>query len=158
TPQDAAELERTLAEMLASARAAWPDVELSDGEFLAHVARHVPVGPGMLPVLRGLHASDLYLACACALGRPPALPTFERRFLGRVPVYLAGRRHTPPFIEEVQQLLRTTVLVADGTRAPPIAGYAGRGPLGGWVRMGALRAALRVGAAHGIVEQTGEEG
>ena len=47
----------------------------------------------------------------------------------------------PMFVDEVRQVLRTKLLVGDG--APPkIADYSGRGPLDGWVRAAAVRAAI----------------
>jgi RNA polymerase sigma-70 factor (ECF subfamily) len=148
-PQDEPALDAALTSLLAAARTAWPEVALDDATFLGHLARHLSSDEDALTALRELHGSDLYLACACGRGNPAAVAVFEKRFIACVPDYLGRRKYPQPFLEEVQQVLRATLLVGDGERPEPISGYAGRGPLGGWLRMAAVRAALRVEAAQG---------
>lgn len=137
-------LEAALGRFLKEARAPWPTVVLADDVFLNHVADHLSDEEEPLGVLRTLHAGDLYLACACARGDAVALAIFEKAFMSEVPAYLVGRRPTRSFIDEVQQRLRTDNLVQNGARPAGIAGYAGRGPLRGWLQVAALRAATKV--------------
>jgi RNA polymerase sigma-70 factor, ECF subfamily len=47
-------------------------------------------------------------------------------------------------VEEVKQIVRTLLFVADGDRAAGIADFAGRGTLRGWVRVIATRELLRI--------------
>lgn len=86
-------------------------------------------------------SADLALAAACAQGDPAALRTFETAILSRVPEFIARVRGGPALADEVAQELRAELL----TGAPPgIAAYSGRGDLAAWVRVVALRAALRL--------------
>jgi RNA polymerase sigma-70 factor (ECF subfamily) len=111
------------------ARAAWPDVDVPRDVFYAHVGDDA----------EGLHVGDLYLACALARGDARALEHFER-LVSQVDGWLAGQRASPAMIEEVRQRVRVRVLVPD--EGPPrVLQYAGRGPLGGWLRIVALRIA-----------------
>ncbi len=50
---------------------------------------------------------------------------------------------SPTFIDEVKQIIREEVLVGVGGRPPALTGYSGRGALGGWLRVTAVRTALR---------------
>jgi RNA polymerase sigma-70 factor (ECF subfamily) len=91
--------------------------------------------------LDALHAGDLYLACACAAGVPAALAALEREHLVRIREFAAGVDASPGFVAELAQQLRARVLVPDGDRPARIATYSGRGSLGGWVRVAAVRLA-----------------
>src|SRR4051812_28796981 len=88
--------------------------------------------------LASLRGPDLYLACACAAGDRHAILAFEAQHLARIPAVLARRERSPAVVDEVRQLVRTRLLVAEG--APPrIAEYGGTGSLDGWVRVVTLR-------------------
>jgi RNA polymerase sigma-70 factor, ECF subfamily len=114
-------------------RAAWPDIEVSDAQLAAHLSR-LDLPPEPHP--------DLYLACACAAGVPAALATFDERVLAQVGSFVARIDASPGFANEVRQTLRERLLVARPDAPPRIADYSGRGPLGAWVRVAALRAAI----------------
>src|SRR5579864_5767528 len=58
---DDAEVEDILRRHLEAARHAWPRLALAEESFVAHVARGVPDDRARA-ALRGLHASDLFLA------------------------------------------------------------------------------------------------
>ncbi len=132
-----------LARLLAASRAAWPDVHLDDMTFVRHVAERVADAP--LPgALEALHGSDLYLACACSLGGPQAIAAFERAYTAKIDAYIARVARTPESKDEVRQNVREALLVGHAGRPPTIAAYTGRGPLGAWVRVTAVRAALRL--------------
>ncbi len=127
--------------MVDEGRAAWPDVVVDEIAFARHLAAGVTAAPR--PALRALHAADLYLAFACASGAAVAIRTFERAFTAKIDGYIA--RVTPAALarDEVRQKVREALLVGRGGRPPSIASYTGRGPLGAFVRVTAVRAALR---------------
>jgi RNA polymerase sigma-70 factor (ECF subfamily) len=128
-----------LDEAVAAARAAWPGIALDDAALVAHVARHA-ADDGDRVATRNL--ADLYLACACLHGVPAAVRQFEALHLQRVPRVIGRVVREPSAVEDVQQLLRVSLLVGDGVAPPRIGQYAGRGPLGAWVNVSAVRAAL----------------
>ncbi|MHA7629570.1 sigma-70 family RNA polymerase sigma factor [Corallococcus sp. M7] len=120
------------------ARAAWPGVELSREDFLAHLAaRTTAAGGAPLP-----HAEDLFLACACARGLPTALAHFERQHIPAARQALARRGIAPDVVDEALQRLRERLLLHRPDGPPRMAEYDGRGPLEAWVRTVALRLAM----------------
>ena len=137
-----AALEEALATLLASAKAAWPSFAVDDHAFLEDVRAKLGADGDVLDDLTSLHAADLYLAAACASHDPKALAEFERLYVAEVPRSLSRLAPTADFVKEVQQALRDKLLVPQGERRPRIADYSGRGALGAWVRVAALRTAL----------------
>lgn len=135
---------------------AWPGVALPVGDFVRHLARRLPPGTAPAAFLDAVHAADLYLACACALGLPAALATFERDYLRQVPALLTGLSLSPSQVDEVCQLLRDKLLLARPGEEPKIAGYSGRGPLMAFLRVAARRTALTLlsqqGPAHAAAD------
>jgi RNA polymerase sigma-70 factor, ECF subfamily len=88
-----------------------------------------------------VHEKDLELARRCARGEPAALEEFERVELSQVPLFLA-RTHRA-LADEVMQALRYKLFIDK-----KIEEYAGRGPLGGWLRVVAMRTAVDLGRAE----------
>jgi RNA polymerase sigma-70 factor (ECF subfamily) len=82
-----------------------------------------------------VHDGDLELARACGRGDAAALERFEREFLNQVPLLLA-RTHAE-LADEVMQALRHKLFVDK-----KIDEYSGKGPLGGWLRVVAMRTAI----------------
>jgi RNA polymerase sigma-70 factor (ECF subfamily) len=142
-PGDAAELEAMLADHLHAARAAWPDVELEAMRFVAHLAEVLPATAGAAE-LRGVRATDVYLARACADGDAGAIVHFEERYFGEIDA--AGRRLRCPaaIVADVKQILRRILFVAEATRPAAAGRFAGRGDLRGWVRVAAVRELQRI--------------
>ncbi len=136
------ELEALLGRLLDEARAAWPGIALPVPAFLAHLAERLPQDVEATAALATVHASDLYLACACAAGDVQAVALFEDRFMASVARFLVGIDDRPVEVDEVKQMLRMRLLVAEPGQAPHIAEYAGRGPLGAWLRRAAVRLLL----------------
>jgi RNA polymerase sigma-70 factor (ECF subfamily) len=136
------DLEPALAAFVARARAASPELAVPAEDFIRHVGARVAGGgdgdADPVGALDDLHAGDLYLACACARNDPAAIAMLERSFLADVPRWLGRLRLPAGVVDEVRQLVRERVLVGD---PPRIADYAGRGPLGGWLRIVTLRIA-----------------
>jgi RNA polymerase sigma-70 factor (ECF subfamily) len=116
-------------------RAAWPDVHVSQGDFVAHVQRLQADDE---------HAEDLFLALGCAMGDQAAIASFEQRYVSEVPRYLARIDASPLLVDDARQWVRDFLLVATDGAQPRIADYAGRGALGGWVRVIATRFVLQI--------------
>jgi len=85
------------------------------------------------------HDADRALARACAAADSAALARFERDQLVHVGAFIASIDAAPEFADEVKQRLREKLFVGP---KPKIAEYEGRGPLGGWLRVAAVRVAL----------------
>jgi RNA polymerase sigma-70 factor, ECF subfamily len=85
---------------------------------------------------------EVILAIACAENKDArALAIFEERYVANVATAIAHLKLDPIEIDEVKQLVRDRLLVADG-EPPKILGYAGRGSLRGLVKVIAVRAGL----------------
>ncbi|WP_375769430.1 sigma-70 family RNA polymerase sigma factor [Archangium gephyra] len=138
-------LETVLAELLASARAAWPRVRLEDAVFLRHLAERLS-SPGPEPerTLRALPAADLFLACACVHGDAAAQAALDAHFLPKVASAVARVHPGADAVSEVCQVLREKLLTSDSGQPPRLAGYLGQGPLAAWLRAAAVRTALNL--------------
>jgi RNA polymerase sigma-70 factor (ECF subfamily) len=132
-------------ELIDRARAVWPELELDEAGFAAHVAAVA----GDTPIAE-LHAGDLWLAYGCARGEAGAIAAFDREVLSQTAMLLGRMQPTPELVDEVRQQLRTKLLVAAPGARPRIAEYAGRGPLAAWVRVAAVRTALDLLRAQGV--------
>jgi RNA polymerase sigma-70 factor (ECF subfamily) len=131
-----------LKQVVCLARAAWPEIALSDQVFFDFLAQKIAPGQDLLALLPSLHTSDLYLACACLLGDAKAMDAIERHYLSQLGASsLAVDAHSG-FLEELKQTLRERVFVARPGEPPRLSSYNGRGPLAGWLRMVAARLAV----------------
>jgi RNA polymerase sigma-70 factor (ECF subfamily) len=138
------ELERALDGALSAGRRAWPGIALDDEAILAYLATHLPGGTATASAIDAMHASDMYLACGCARGDARAIACFEAHVLGEVADFVAQIDSSPAFADEVRQQLREKLLVHGQGVAPKITEYTGRGSLGGWLRIAAVRTALNL--------------
>jgi RNA polymerase sigma-70 factor (ECF subfamily) len=91
----------------------------------------------------GDHEEDLVWARALAAGDPDALARYERELVPMIAAHLRRRGHASDEAADIQQTLRTRLLVGDG-EGPAVARYEGRGALRSWVLVVALREAVRV--------------
>jgi RNA polymerase sigma-70 factor (ECF subfamily) len=139
---DEAELAQCLRAFHEAGRRRWPALAVEPADLVAHLALHVPPDVDRLAHLRSLVAEDLYLAYACAEALPGAIEAFDADYLSRVPAFLAHIDRSPPFADEIRQMLRERLLVARSDGPPRIAEYAGRGALMVWVRLCTVRLAL----------------
>jgi RNA polymerase sigma-70 factor, ECF subfamily len=129
-----------LASAFAAGRTAWPDVPLSAEAFADHVTRLNVASENLI-----LHGADLYLACACTLGLPPAVKGFEQRLFPIVERHIMRQGLARGRGEDVLQMLRIWLV---GERPPRIAKYAGRGQLVAWLTIVSTRRALRMALRH----------
>jgi RNA polymerase sigma-70 factor (ECF subfamily) len=124
-----------------SGRASWPKVPLELDVFTraASACARLPDEE-----IARFHGADLYLACACGLGSEPALGAFEADFLAHVPALISRLDPGGRLADEVLQTLRVQLLVPDANGRVRILDYTGRGELMSWLRVSALRAALKL--------------
>jgi RNA polymerase sigma-70 factor (ECF subfamily) len=120
-------------EVYHAGRQAWPDIALDEGLFTQALRDGRD---------ERVHAADLYLACAALQGHPAAVGAFERQHMSRVPQFVGHLRLPAHALDDLCQRLREELLLPRGLRAPKLAEYAGRGALGAWLRVVAVRAAL----------------
>ena len=105
------------------AAAEFPDVELTEDDFVVFVEEHVDDAGALSEEA----LAELYLACGCSRGDKAALAHLDARYLASVPAALAHMRLPAETIDEVRQLVRHKLLVAEPGKAPKLEGYAGRG-------------------------------
>jgi RNA polymerase sigma-70 factor (ECF subfamily) len=124
-----------LTSALAAAQAAWPGVHVPADVFEAYIIERA--GDDALTLEA---TSSLYLACACVRGDPLALRAFESRHMPEVERAIVRTRLSAADVAEVMQSLRQQLLAGP---SPRIASYTGRGDLAAWLRVTAVRAALK---------------
>lgn len=126
---------------IASARAAWHDIELDGARFAAHLAARLapPVAS-----LDQLHVEDLYLACACLDALPQAISAFDRACGAGIDLALGVAGVGATELARVRRHVRDRLLAAADGAPPRLASYAGKGSLGSWVRIHAMREAQRL--------------
>ena len=132
-------------ELYEQGRGRWTGVELPRDAFAAFLRERSPDDAD----LAALHGADLYLACACAADDPRALAAFEACYIAEVPAFLARIETPPDVVEEVRQLVRHRLFVAEDPDRRKILEYSGRGSLGSWVRVVTLRVASNRRRADG---------
>lgn len=131
-----------LADRVARAHAAWPDISVDDDRFLAHLARVLATEDP--PSLEEIHIEDLYLACGCLHGDKQALRVFEHQIMPAADHALRRLDHTGTLVDEAKQRLREKLLVHDGEKPPRIGSFSGRGDLVGFIKVAATRQGLDV--------------
>jgi RNA polymerase sigma-70 factor (ECF subfamily) len=124
--------------LLTAARQAWPDVHVPDPVFRAYVEARLGDALPSREV-----AASLYIACACVGGDAAAVRALDARYMGDVQRAVARMRLPPEEVADVLQSLRQKLLVGAAREPARIGEYAGRGDLAGWLRVTAVRAALK---------------
>jgi len=124
-----------------AAREAWPGVRFDEATLAPLVGERI-AGTDLAVALAAAPAADVALAAACIAQEPGAHAAFDA-VLAEVDAAGSATRATKDLVDEVKQLLRVQLLVAKDGKPPGIAGYRGRGPLRGWVRITAVRELLR---------------
>ncbi|WP_225414173.1 sigma-70 family RNA polymerase sigma factor [Stigmatella hybrida] len=150
-PEHGAAFESLLVHAWETARAQWPAVALPAESFVAYLAERLPETPPqspLEPLLAQMSLAELFLACACVRGIPSALELFERHYLARLPALLRSPKQPDAMIDDVCQLVRVKILVPTGESGPKIAEYTGRGALLSWVRVTAVRIAIKLQAVE----------
>jgi RNA polymerase sigma-70 factor (ECF subfamily) len=136
------DVDAALRDVIAAARRSCPTFDVPPDAFAAYLRERLSPDLAPTAALRRMHASDLYLACACARGDAAAIAAFDEHCLGQLDRALGKIGIDRDMIAEVKQEIRYRVLVGDGGYAE-IVDFTGRGDLRGWVRVMATRQALR---------------
>ncbi len=94
--------------------------------------------------LARLKAEDLYIACACVDKQPRAIEAIESRYFSDIQAALRKMNLPAEKIDDVKQALRRQLFVGDESEPARISQYGGKGDLRAWLRVTAVRAALKV--------------
>jgi RNA polymerase sigma-70 factor, ECF subfamily len=138
------DLEQQLVQRLSLARARWPGVTVEAADVLRFWGECAARVDSSGPVIDALRTDELLLTFACARGHTRAIAAFEADYLSQVPRFVARQRLSAAALDDLMQQLRERLFVGQGGAAPKISQYGGRGPLGGWLRVVAVRAALNL--------------
>lgn len=130
-----------LARLCERARRERPAVPIDDDALAQHARRHAGEAPHA-DALDAMCAGDLALARACAAGDPAAIATLDGELARVATLAVRGLRGSDAERDETLQEVRAKLLVGDGTRAPRIADYAGRGELARWLKATVVRTYL----------------
>jgi RNA polymerase sigma-70 factor (ECF subfamily) len=141
---DAPDLEARLVALVEEGKAAWPQIALPPEAFVQDVATRIAAGRRAPSDLGELRAADLFLACACACGDVRAIALFEERFFGDLAAALGTVRLSPAKLDELKQVLRNELFLSRDRSPAGICRYAGTGDLRAWLRVTAVRAALKI--------------
>lgn len=149
---DEGALERVLANAVARARAAWPELPLAGERFASFLGDRVSPDE-----IEAAPVEDLWAACACDVrpdeatdagdpARARAIAAVEARYFPDVEAALRKMGTHASRIDELKQVLRHHLFVGDPAAGTPprIADYRGTGDLRGWLRVTATRAALKL--------------
>jgi len=142
SPASSEPLERALLALWGQVANALPGVPIRREAFLPYVAARLEGEP--LAELTSLEVRDLCLAFACGQRDARALAVVDKEHFSRLAEFIATVGTDSAFVDEVRQKLREKMFIGSAERPPKIADYTGRGPLGGWIRMAAIRTALNL--------------
>jgi RNA polymerase sigma-70 factor (ECF subfamily) len=134
-----ADLDAQLEQLLATARAAWPDVVIAPAKFLLFVAHRLPAADA----LARLFVADLYLACAWLEGDTAAHDALEAGPFREAVGLLARFQAPADSVAEAKQATRALLFARDAGHAG-LAGYNGRGPLRAWLGVVLVRELLQL--------------
>lgn len=115
----------------AVAKAARPGIAFDDDEFCAFVHER----KGALPA----HGADLLAVYLWSVGAPGSTEWLEAEYLHELPAIVGAVEARADFVRDVLQELRTRLFAERR-----LLQYAGRGPLGGWLRRAAVNTASKL--------------
>ncbi len=131
----------------AAAEACPPGVDadlLQPQAFVPYVAARLPADADPRSAVEAVRAGDLFLAWACVSDDQAAVRHFHAAFLQRLDGPLRRLDSSTGLAEEVRDRLAQDLLVGTDERPPRLREYAGRGELWAWLRITALRAAIKL--------------
>jgi len=140
TTVDTAALETALVAIIATARARYSGIRVSDADYLRHLAARVDPELPVMDAIALLRTADLLLACGCATGDRTAVGLLESECIRGAQGALGKRAVSSEIAEEANQIVRERLLVGDGT--PKVLEYDGKGDLKSWVRIVVVREAI----------------
>ena len=135
------ELAERLDHIATTARSGCGEIVLAADTFMRFLGEKAA---GLSPQwLVELPAVDLYLACACGRGDAAAIAVVEKTYFPGIAAIVRGKLGTPSLADEAMQRMREHLFVASAERPAHILDYGGRGALGKWLAITAVRAGLR---------------
>jgi RNA polymerase sigma-70 factor (ECF subfamily) len=154
--EDGAALDPDFARLLERGRRAWPTLTLAPETFGTRLARHAKQTSDPSQFLASVHAEDFYLACGVVEQDRAALECFEQHFMTQVGEYVLRVTVDHDLVTEVRQRLRQAIVVGDPP-PPKLLEYSGKGALGGWIRIMAIRTALNLLRGKGLSDEEASE-
>lgn len=131
-----------LVHALAEARNKYPSVKLSDEAFAQFLGERLRETDADAAAIASRATNDVYLACACIQGDDKAIAALDSQVFAVLPSAMGRLKLNSAAIEEAIQRARTKLLVGkDGMGK--LADFSGTGDLRGWVKVIAIRDALR---------------
>jgi RNA polymerase sigma-70 factor (ECF subfamily) len=133
---------KRLAELCDEAHKGYPSLEIDDRDLINQIAKRAPVVADLANYLQHCHAGDLAVASQAARGSQPAIAELER--VHKTTIEAACRRFAGPgqTADDLKQILRAKLFVAEAGKSPKISDYAGQGFLDNWLRVTAVRVFL----------------
>lgn len=122
------------------AQARWSSLTLPAPLFAAFLAERAP----MVVTAQSLAIEELYLTCACAQGDAEALRLFELHYMPKARAALLAMRLDAHDIDELLQRLRVYLFVDQVGGELRITQFRGRGTLGSWLAVSAVRSAYKL--------------
>ncbi|MDC0744620.1 sigma factor-like helix-turn-helix DNA-binding protein [Polyangium mundeleinium] len=119
------------------AAARWPDLPLPDAAFEAALSARILEGEG----LDSLHVEDLFLAHHAGRGNAAAVAVVMK-LVDPLRVELRRTGADEQLVRDVLAELPAELIAPRADAPPRILGYTGKGPLGGWLRVVAVRAVV----------------
>ena len=121
---------------------AWPSLEVPDEDIGAAIGAAIVDEPDLAAAIDGLHAEDLWLASACALGQRAAIEALDEKLVTLRPTLarIGAGRET---IDDLMQQVRARLLADAEDRPARIRSYRGRGDLRSWLKVVVVRDGMR---------------
>ncbi len=135
-------LSAALTHALTEARDRYQTVHIEDTDYARYLGEHMRDSSGDAVAVASRATADLYLACACVAGDPLALTILESQVLSKLPAAMGRLKLGSAAVDEAVQRARTKLLVGNDGRGK-IVDFSGTGDLRGWVKVIAIRDALR---------------
>jgi RNA polymerase sigma-70 factor, ECF subfamily len=130
----------SFAALYARAQARWPELGVTAEEVASFVG--TPVEASGLGATPPAPVEDVFLAIACGRGDRRAITICEELFGEDVRRSIAAVNSAGAFVQDAVQSFREKMFFPPPGTPPRIVQYAGRGPLGAWLRMSATRLAI----------------
>ena len=144
-----------LRQRLRDAQARWSTFVVPLPRFAAFVAERAPIAPVTTALTLAL--DELYLSCACAYGDKEALRLFELHYMPKARLALLAMRLDNHQIDELLQRLRVYLFVENEGGPLRIRQFRGRGTLGSWLAVSAVRSAYKLIQREGREQPSEDE-
>jgi len=135
-------LSAALSHALLEAKERYETVHVKGEDFARYLGERMQETSGDAAAIASRATSDLYLACACVAGDQSALAALDAHVLSNLPAAMGRLKLGSAAIDEAIQRARTKLLVGREGRGK-IIDFSGTGDLRGWVKVIAIRDALR---------------